>query len=518
MRWLFLNERPGCLGTFYVNHQVRGDTAEPVLALARRVCVGLAYVAPARNGWVAVYDESSDTQDEAMIHQVGHDLSDGLATTVFTFLVHDDDVFRYVLYERGKLVASFDSWPDYYRLGEQSPDADSQEVVLPPQIDQPAVAEGAQPQHLPESGGPEAILGHCVRGTTLQVVRDLLQQDSWALIEAAQRESREDRVDAVDRHASMARLLGIDADLAHMGFRQLEKRLDSEGLKGLRGVGKVRGTGRRRKLQSVAKARSIAEAVEAGDVEAVKLFLAEGADPHSLGSHGRSLLWLAAIGGHFAVALALLAANVRPEDIEADYLLAGAVRLGRPEVVPALVAAGVPINDQALIVAVMPESSDRPTRAHIDALKTLIEAGANVNGKDGEGMTPLTKAVEQGPREFVEVLLRAGADINAYGQNRRTALICGVVREARSPSRGFVRLLLDSGADPNVADDTGSTPLMWAARHPVDDMKSAKLVSEILRVGADVNAQDRWGQTALSLAIRLRHPAAAELLRVAGAR
>lgn len=52
------------IGTLYVNHQVRADSAEPVLATARRACVGLAYVAPARNGWVAVYDESSDTQDE----------------------------------------------------------------------------------------------------------------------------------------------------------------------------------------------------------------------------------------------------------------------------------------------------------------------------------------------------------------------------------------------------------------------------------------------------------------------
>jgi ankyrin repeat protein len=48
--------------------------------------------------------------------------------------------------------------------------------------------------------------------------------------------------------------------------------------------------------------------------------------------------------------------------------------------------------------------------------------------------------------------------------------------------------------------------------------KTAKLVSEILRAGADVNIQDRWGQTALSLAIRRRHPATAELLRLAGAK
>src|SRR5262249_27393145 len=157
----------------------------------------------------------------------------------------------------------------------------SHEEARTPHIDRPAVVDDTQPQDLPVSGRPEAILGHCVPGTTLQEVRDLLHQDSWALFEAAQLAGEEDRVSAFDRHASIARLLEIDEDLAHMGFHQLQIRLDSEGRKGLRGVRKVRGSGTRRKPQTVAPAQSIAEAVEAGDVEAVKRFLTEGADPNS---------------------------------------------------------------------------------------------------------------------------------------------------------------------------------------------------------------------------------------------
>src|SRR5262245_40366256 len=102
------------MGLFYVNSQVRADSAGPVRAMARRACISLAYVAPPRNGWVAVYDEASDAQDEAMLRQVAHDLSEGLATTVFTFLVDDGDVLLYFLYERDELVAEFDSWPDYH--------------------------------------------------------------------------------------------------------------------------------------------------------------------------------------------------------------------------------------------------------------------------------------------------------------------------------------------------------------------------------------------------------------------
>ena len=116
-----------------------------------------------------------------------------------------------------------------------------------------------------------------------------------------------------------------------------------------------------------------------------------------------------------------------------------------PEAAPALVAAGVPLRNQALLAAVFPMVSDRPTPEQTKALEALIVAGADVNGRGREGMTPLTLAVESGHPEFVKVLLHAGADINLQGQNGRTALICAIMREARSSSPRFVRLLLDSG-------------------------------------------------------------------------
>ena len=50
---------------------------------------------------------------------------------------------------------------------------------------------------------------------------------------------------------------------------------------------------------------------------------------------------------------------------------------------------------------------------HNDAVKALLEAGANVNSKDSEGNTALITAVFYGRTDVVETLLGAGADTNA---------------------------------------------------------------------------------------------------------
>ena len=71
-----------------------------------------------------------------------------------------------------------------------------------------------------------------------------------------------------------------------------------------------------------------------------------------------------------------------------------------------------------------------------------------------------------------------------------------------------VRLLLDAGANPNLAPNTGETPLMWCARTGALDSVKA-LVSR----GADVNAREKSAdQTALMWAVAARHPDVVEAL------
>jgi hypothetical protein len=120
---------------------------------------------------------------------------------------------------------------------------------------------------LPAANDP---LGHCKPGTTLGEVRNLLRQDRWPAVEESWRGGREGRIDALARHASFARLLGIDEDLVLWGFTYLEERLDDEGRQALQSIRKVRGKGTTRPPRTTEPPRSLAGAVAAGDLEAVR--------------------------------------------------------------------------------------------------------------------------------------------------------------------------------------------------------------------------------------------------------
>jgi ankyrin repeat protein len=170
-----------------------------------------------------------------------------------------------------------------------------------------------------------------------------------------------------------------------------------------------------------------------------------------------------------------------------------------------------------LFCAVTSASSDRPIRAQIEVLEAPIRARADVNARGWQERTPLTKAAQHGHRVFLEVLLRAGAALDAPGEFGRPALIWAVLREARSRPRHILRLLLEAGADPDARDEQGMTALMYAAWHPMDVGRATRLVSELIRAGADVNARAGSGDTALSLARQLHDRyEVVELLRAAG--
>ena len=76
-----------------------------------------------------------------------------------------------------------------------------------------------------------------------------------------------------------------------------------------------------------------------------------------------------------------------------------------------------------------------------------------------------------------------------------------------------VKELIESGADVNAKDNSGETALMWAAWY--DRAEIAKI---LIDNGADVNAKNRWGKTALTGAICWGNTEVAKLLEEAGAK
>jgi ankyrin repeat protein len=98
------------------------------------------------------------------------------------------------------------------------------------------------------------------------------------------------------------------------------------------------------------------------------------------------------------------------------------------------------------------ELLDAVSTGDIARAKALLEQGADVNGQDGDGLSPLHMAVCRGSREFVELLIDKGADLEITDRHGITPLMC-----ATAGDLDILRLLIDKGAS---LDD--GTALEWA--------------------------------------------------------
>jgi ankyrin repeat protein len=94
------------------------------------------------------------------------------------------------------------------------------------------------------------------------------------------------------------------------------------------------------------------------------------------------------------------------------------------------------------------------------AVKTFLDRGVAVNGRDASGRTPLMEAVFGGHIDTVEELLKRGADVNAQDRDGWTALM-----EAAAKARlDIVRTLLAHGADNRIKNKNGRTALKTTAK------------------------------------------------------
>jgi ankyrin repeat protein len=97
-----------------------------------------------------------------------------------------------------------------------------------------------------------------------------------------------------------------------------------------------------------------------------------------------------------------------------------------------------------------------------------------------------------GIRQLVEV----GANINAQDEHRNTPLILACSRGRRI----LVHQLLKLGADPTLANDQNVTPLMWAMA--ANNYAIIQIINLLLNAGANLDARDIYGQTALHWAVQ----------------
>ncbi|MCY3842256.1 MAG: ankyrin repeat domain-containing protein [Acidobacteria bacterium] len=279
-------------------------------------------------------------------------------------------------------------------------------------------------------------------------------------------------------------------------------------------------------------------AARTGAVESVELLLLHGAgvdvDARE-GWRGQTALMWAAAEGHAAVVVSLATAGAEVDDRSDGGFtpLAFAVRAGHANAVAALLDAGagidlaLPDGTSPLHLAVL--------NARYDVAVELLERGADPTA-DGPGWTALHQLVwTRRPNrhynnpaafptgtttdlELARALVAHGADVNARQRaeprdgyrnmlNRHGAT--PFLLAAKAVDLEMMLLLLDLGADPHLANEDGTTPLLVAAgvgiwsssESPGSAAEALEAVELLLGLGNAVAAVDDNGDAALHGAV-----------------
>jgi ankyrin repeat protein len=305
-------------------------------------------------------------------------------------------------------------------------------------------------------------------------------------------------------------------------------------------------------------------AARTGRPGAVRALIRRGAQVNARERRGQTALMWAAAEGHTEVVGQLLSARA---DLQATVdsgfnAFFFAAREGRLETVRALLQAGVDVN---AVMEPRRPAAKGPARGssaltlavengHYELALALIDAGALPNDQRS-GHTPLHMMtwVRKPPRgedlgtppppelgsmgslQFIRALVQRGADVNArltagrgahgkYNPKGATPFFMA----AATADVAYLKLLLELGANPAMTNADGCTPLLAACGIHVGSDQATEAAGEepevletaalLLSLGADINAVDANGETAMHAAALKNLPKVVQFLADHGAK
>ena len=195
--------------------------------------------------------------------------------------------------------------------------------------------------------------------------------------------------------------------------------------------------------------------------------------------------------------------NARAESGESAILLS--IYYGHTEIRDLFLARGAELN--------IFEAAAAGQLTRLEALEN--SAPGTIKTFSHDGFTPLHLAAFFGQKSMSDFLLSRGVDLNATSKNASALRpIHSAVAHRGDPevALAIARALVAAGAEINVAQQGGWTPLHAAAFHG-----HAPMVEFLLAHGADFRVKADSGQTALAMAVSKKHAEAAALLRKHGA-
>jgi len=260
---------------------------------------------------------------------------------------------------------------------------------------------------------------------------------------------------------------------------------------------------------NVALAQSaLADRIQAGDRKAALELIRQGANVNAAQADGSTPLHWAAYKVDVELVQQLLARGAKAAVMNryGSSPLSEAVNIANPRLVEMLLKAGANV-DASNEDGQTPIMLAARTGA-VEIAELLVRNRANVNAKElWRGQTALMWASAQSHPEMVEFLIRSGAKVDARAEdNDWPSQITSEPRAQYRPTGGLTALLFASragclrcaevlikgGADPNLPNPDGMTPLMVA----IDNLHF-DIARHLLQNGANPHVWDWWGRTAL---------------------
>jgi ankyrin repeat protein len=306
-------------------------------------------------------------------------------------------------------------------------------------------------------------------------------------------------------------------------------------------------------------------AARTGKPGPVNALVKRGADVNAKERRGQTALMWAAAEGHTEVVELLIKAGA---DIHATLPDSGftpfffAAREGRAEVVRSLLKAGADVNEAMQPRKPSGKSPGKGTSAlilavengHFELAVALLDAGADPNDQRS-GFTPLhvmtwvrkpNRGEDDGAPpplgsgnlsslQFIRKLVEHGANVNAQLMNGKggPGLYNKVgatpfLMAAATADAVYMRLLVELGANPSLGNVDNCTPLIVACGVGVGSAAANEVAGEepevleaaqlLLKLGADMNAVDANGETAMHGAAYKNHPKVVQFLADKGAK